>query len=196
MKFAIAVFVVLLFGSGVTAQVSCSPNVSKETCTSVAQDLNIVVDHGVLRGVAIPVELVTPAEYKKRLADTKEQESRELDYAGGIDKAATHPDQFSPFYRHTLANVWSDNITFFRNKPSTNFVSAILISTEAFDGVETYPITEGPGKGGSGVRGNGQFDSSKVYPVGSFIAGYVAGTVGTMFDRSITGDYFIKAEKH
>jgi hypothetical protein len=170
--------------------------VSKEVCTEVAEGLNLIVDHGVLRGVGIPAEVVTPAEYKKRLADTKEQETRELSFAGGLDNAASHPNQFSPYFRHTLANVWSDNVTFFRDKASSRFVSAILISSEAFEGVEVYKITEGPGKGGSGVRPDGHFDPSKVYSVGSFLAGYLAGTMGTTFDGSITADYFVEGDKH
>src|SRR5271156_4421993 len=181
-KLAITILGAMLSASGATAQVSCSPNVSKAECAAVAQGLNLVVDHGVLRGVGIPVELVTPAEYKKRLADTKEQESRELGFAGGLDNAASHPNQFSPYFRHSLTNIWSDTTTFFRDKPNSRFVSVILISTEAFEGVELYPITEGPGKGGSGVRSDGHFDRSKVDSVGSFIAGFLAGTMGTMFD--------------
>ncbi|MGA7640081.1 MAG: hypothetical protein WCB00_24325 [Candidatus Acidiferrales bacterium] len=190
-KLIIAMFALPLFASGAMGQVSCSPNVSKEMCVAVAEFMTPLLDHGVLHGVAIPMEIVTPAEYAKRLADMKEQEKRELDYAGGLDKAALHTDQFSPYYRHTLTNLWSEDTTFFRDKPSSPFVSAILVSSVEFEGVEAYTITEGAGKGTTGFRSNGRFEPKNVYSVGSFIMGYLCGTMGRMWDGGITADYIV-----
>jgi hypothetical protein len=182
-KFAITVFVTLLFGSGAMAQVSCSPRVDKKMCADVAAFLNPIVDHGSpYHGVGIPVEIVTPDEYAKRLADMKEQERREAGFVGSVEKAAAHPDQFSPWYRHTLANAWGGQITFFQDKPASNLVSAILISSEEFDDLtfvsdeKTHTVTS---------KSTGVYDPSSVSRTVSFIGGYLCGTMGTVYDGGI-----------
>jgi hypothetical protein len=173
----------LLFSSGLTAQVSCSPNVGRAMCTDVAEFLNPIVDHGTpYHGVGIPVEIVTPAEYAKRLADTKELEKREADYAGGIDVAAKSPDKFSPFYRHTLANGFSVGITFFRSRPSSSSVSTILISSVVFEGFTMGPVD--PKTNVVQTIPTGKYDSSLVAGVANFIGGYLCGTMAKVWDGS------------
>jgi hypothetical protein len=192
-RIPVGVFGFLLFGSVALAQVSCSPNVDKQMCADAATFLNPIVDHGTpYHGIGIPVEIVTPAEYAKRLADTKEMEKREADYVGGLDKAAKSPDKFSPFYRHTLANGWSENMTFFRDKPSSRFVSAILISSIEFDDLkfEVDPKTHV-------YRGvdTGKYEPPRVGEAGRFIGGYLCGTMATTWDGSVTLDVFSDSEK-
>ena len=162
--------------SGVHAQVSCSPNVGKKMCADVAESLNPIVDHGSpYKGVGIRVELVTPAEYEKRLSDTRELEQREESFAGGDDAAAKSPDKFSRWYRHTLWNGWSSSeITFFRDRPSSRLVSAILISSKTFErpAIEAKYVTE-----------VGYYVSSLEHTA-HFIIGYLYGTMSTADDGS------------
>jgi hypothetical protein len=154
-------------------------------CADVATFLNPIVDHGTpYHGVGIPVEIVTPAEYTKRLADTKEQEKRETAYAGGMDKAAKSPDKFSPFYRHTLANGWSKDITFFRGQPSSSSVSAVLISSVVFDGFTI--ASADPKMKAVQMISTGKYDPSRVSGTANFIAGYLCGTMARVWDGSIT----------
>jgi hypothetical protein len=154
-------------------------------CADVAEFLNPIVDHGTPHhGIGIPVEIVTAAEYAKRLADTKEQEKRELAYAGRMDKAARSPDKFSPFFRHTLANSWSEDTTFFRSHPSSSSVSAVLISSVAFEGFTLGPVD--PKTNVIKTIPTGKYDSSLVANTVSFISGYLAGTMARVWDGSIT----------
>ena len=75
-KFAIAVVVALLLGSGAKAQVACSPHVDENIRADAAMFMNPLVDHETpYNGVCISVEIITPDEYAKRLADMKEQKS-------------------------------------------------------------------------------------------------------------------------
>ncbi len=184
LKLPISVLGLLILSSGVLAQVSCSPNVDKTMCADAAKYLNPIVDHGTpYHGVGIGVEIVTPAEYAKRLSDTKELEKREMSYAGGMDKAAKSPDKFSPFYRHTLANAWSEDITFFRGEPASNAVSSILISSVAFE-----RFTLGPVDAKTNVVQSlptGTYDSSRLFDAIRFIAGYLCGTMSRVWDGSI-----------
>jgi hypothetical protein len=183
----------LLFGSGALAQVSCSPNVDKQMCADAATFLNPIVDHGTpYHGIGIPVEIVTPTEYAKRLANTKELEKREADYVGGLDKAAKSPDKFSPFYRHTLANAWSENITFFRDKPSSRYVSAVLISSAEFDDLK-FEVDAKTNVARS--VDTGKYESSRVGEAAGFIGGYLCGTMSTTWDGSITLDVLSDGEK-
>ncbi|MGB8801418.1 MAG: hypothetical protein WCC97_12075 [Candidatus Acidiferrales bacterium] len=192
-KFAIAVVVALLLGSGAKAQVSCSPHVDKKMCADAAMFMNPLVDHGTpYNGVGIPVEIITPDEYAKRLADMKEQESRELAFAGGMDKAFLHRDQFSPYYRHSLSNPWGSKVTFFRDKPASRMVSAILISSEEFE-ESTIEVNEKTHVVSS--KSTGKYDPSSVFRTVSFIAGYLCGTMGTEYDGSIAGDAIPAASK-
>jgi hypothetical protein len=176
------------------AQVTCSPAVTKNTCVDVADALNLIIDHGTpYRGVAIPLEIVSPAEYQKRLADWKEVEQRGQSILGGADKAAKSPTEFSPWYKHTLSNAFDRDITFLRDRASSHSVSAILISSAAFEGTEIYVIPEHKGstipgwtKGAHGVRHNGRYDSTTVFVVARFIVGYLCGTMATVDDGSST----------
>jgi len=180
----------LLLSASARAQVSCSPTVAKKTCADVADALNSVVDHGTpYRGVAIPLEVVTPPEYEKRLSDWKELEQREQSTIGGEDQAAKSPREFSPWYRHTLSNGFGPDITFFRDRASSHFVSAILVSSAAFEGNELYVIPEEKGrtipgwtKGAQGLRHNGRYDSATVSVMAAFIGGYLCGTMATVDD--------------
>jgi hypothetical protein len=186
----------LLFGPSAFAQVSCSPSVRTNICADVAESLNFIVDHGTpYRGVGIPVEIVVPAEYEKRLADTKELEKTEAAYAGGMDKAAKSPEKFSPWYRHTLSNFWSKDITFFRDKPSSRLVSAILISSAAFEGLEWFDIKDEQGKPAKRLRSNGHYDPKTINDAVLFIAGYLCGTLSTSRDGSISMDELSDADK-
>jgi hypothetical protein len=184
-KMTFGVLGVLFLASGARAQVSCSPNVDKKMCADVATFLDPIVDHGTpYHGVGIPVEIVTTAEYAKRIADTKELEKREMDYAGGMDKAAKSPDKFSPFYRHTLANSWDENITFFRDKPSSNLVRTILISSAAFEGFVLGAVD--PKTNAVQTVPTGKYDSSRTANAAAFIGGYLCGTMARAWDGSIT----------
>jgi hypothetical protein len=183
-KLPIGVLGFLILSSGVPAQVSCSPNVDKTMCADAAKYLNPIVDHGTpYHGVGIGVEIVTAVEYTKRLADTKELEKREMSYAGGMDKAAKSPDKFSPFYRHTLANAWSEDITFFRSEPGSYAVSAILISSAAFEGFALGPAD--PKTNVIQTIPTGKYDSSRLFDAIGFIAGYLCGTMSRVWDGSI-----------
>ncbi len=170
---------VLLYVSSAQAQVSCSPNVEKNVCAGAARNLDQVVDHGAYAGVAIPTEIVTPSEYVKRLADVRELEEREQSILGGPDKAAKSPDEFSPWHRHTLTSNGTQQITFFREKPLSGFVSTILISSVAFEGVTLHPV-----EGGVRLQPDGQYDEHKAEQVATFIYGYISGTAGKSDDRS------------
>ena len=188
----IIVLCLLLLSPSARAQVSCSPTVAKNTCADVAEVLNPVIDHGTpYRGVAIPLEVVTPAEYEKRLSDLKELEQREQSILGGPDKAAKSPTEFSTWYKHTLSTGFSPYVTFFRNRPSSNLVSAILVSSTVFEGTELYVTPEELGrtmpgwtKGDRGTRPNGRYDPKTVSNVARFIIGYLCGTMATVDDRS------------
>jgi hypothetical protein len=180
----VGVVALLLASPNLKAQVSCSPNVDRKMCADAAQFLNPIVDHGTpYHGVGIPVEIITPAEYAKRLADTKELEKRETDYAGGMDNAAKSPDKFSVFYRHSLANGWSEDITFFRSRPSSTYVSSILISSVAFEGFTIGPID--PKTNSVQSIPSGKYDSSRLIDASAFIGGYLCGTMSKLWDGSI-----------
>jgi hypothetical protein len=159
--------------SGIRAQVTCSPDVDKKLCADVAKSLDPIVDHGSpYQGVGIPVDFVTPAEYKKRLSDTKELEEREESFLGGDNAAAKSPDKFSPWYRHTL--YCGGYITFFRAKPSSHLVSAILIATWQFEMDSTL----------SGGRPGPMLILGTPAQTAEFIRGYLYGTMATLYDGS------------
>lgn len=157
-----------------------------------AEALNAVIDHGTpYRGVAIPLEIVTPAEYEKRLSDLKELEQREQSILGGPDQAAKSPTQFFPWYRHMLSTGFSPYVAFFRDRSSSNLVSAILVSSTVFEGTELYVIPEELGrtmpgwtKGARGIRPNERYDPTTVGNVAAFISGYLCDTMATSDDRS------------
>ncbi len=186
-KLTLGVIVFLTLAGNAGAQVSCSPNVDKKMCADVAEFLNPIVDHGTpYHGIGIPVEIVTATEYAKRLADTEDLEQREMDYAGGSDAAAKSPDKFSSFYPHTLANSWTEDITFFRSKPSSSSVNAVLISSAAFDGFTIAPPD--PKTKVVQMISSGKYDSSRVSGTANFIAGYLCGTMARIWDGSIPMD--------
>ena len=63
--------VVALFGTiTADAQVACSPKVESSTCQTVASQWNAALDHMILRGATISVELLGPNEYAQRVVDT------------------------------------------------------------------------------------------------------------------------------
>ena len=184
-KLAIGTLGVLILSGGARAQVSCSPNVDRAMCADFATLLNPIVDHGSpYHGVGIPVEIVTPAEYVKRLADSKDLEKREMGFAGGVDKAAKSPDKFSPFYRHTLANAWSGDITFFRSEPSSSSVSAILISSVVLESFTLGPVDHKTNV--LQTIPTGKYDPSRAINASTFIGGDLCGTMARVWDGSIS----------
>jgi hypothetical protein len=161
------------------AQVSCTPKVDRKLCAEAAEIMDHLVDHGILKGVAIPFAIVTPPEYKKRLSDLEELEAREESILGGPDVAAKSPNRFSPWYKHTLTNLYSEDVTFFRSDPSSSLVSTVLVSSAAFDVTEFIIVGDK-----RVIRHSGQFDPSRITPLAAFISGYLSGTMAKMLDSS------------
>jgi hypothetical protein len=120
------------------------------------------MDHGVLKGKAIPVELVTAKEYKKRMEDLQKDE-----LAGDIRCA----DCFSIVRRHALYNNYSDNVTFLRESTATKLPQRVLISSDVFEGFSI----ERDAKDKAVFKPNGRFDISTVSITSSFITGYIIG---------------------
>ena len=155
-------FALLVFPATSAAQVSCSPDVKVEVCKGVASNLSPLMDHGVLKGKAITVELVTAKEYKKRMEDLHKDEQ-----AGDIRCA----DCFSIVRRHALYNNYSDNIAFLRESTATKLPQRVLISSDVFEGFSI----ERDAKDKVVFKPNGKFDISTVSIASIFITGYIVG---------------------
>jgi hypothetical protein len=158
----ILLFAAFLSPTMSVAQVSCSPDVTAEMCKEVAINLSPLMDHGVLKGKAIPVELVTAKEYKKRMEDLQKDE-----LAGDVRCT----DCFSIVRRHALYNNYSDNIAFLRESTATKLPQRVLISSDVF---EAFSIQR-DANDKAVFKPNEKFELSSVSIAATFITGYIIG---------------------
>jgi len=106
MRFLLAALASLILVGPLSGQVTCSPEVEQKLCSDAERSLNPILDHGVMRGAAIPAEIVTEVQYEKRLADVREIDGRR----GGDGQFAG-----TMFSRsRILDNPFLTAITFFR----------------------------------------------------------------------------------
>lgn len=192
-KILLVLSVFALFATTASGQTRCSPKISPVECSVVA-DLMKPLDHQVLPGVSIPVELVTPEEYEKQLADYYEEGKRNDEnilypackdtqslkcYEAAREYFAAIPIAGVTHWRVNKARNWT-GLSFIRNKPTDPVPGKILISRDACLALgKTIPIP----KTSNQVRfGPPEFDADTIFRLERYIAGYIDGVISGHFD--------------
>jgi len=132
------------------------------------------------------VEIISPEEYKARLAAfDKQEEETTIVYGNG--QSVLDREHFNVYHKHVLYQTIYDTISFLRDKPSDRMPSRVLASAEFFEGrdikiVEDKVISKTTGK----------FDPPTVMNFLLFVSGYRQGTQSSIFDGGARGDQLIK----
>jgi len=181
--------VLFLFGTiTAKAQVACSPKVESSTCQEVASQWNAVLDHVILRGATISVELLTPNEYVQRVAQVHKEDATLGIRCGGCPPAYSGAPKYQAF-----DNAWTENIFFLRERDGRNpFPGKVLVSADAFADLAIdkngHPILEDfendQGKGKRLVMDH-KFHVGKMSEVLQFIAGYFQGMWASYADFEV-----------
>jgi hypothetical protein len=187
-KLVIAVVVILLGAVDAAAQVACSPEVDPSACKTMASEWNVALDHMILRGRAISVELLTPAEYGQRVAQIHKEDDALGVRCGGCAPAYSAAPKYQAF-----DNLWTDDILFLRGPGDRNpFPSKVLVSIEVFADLATdkngQPVLEDfqneQGKGQRLVKDH-KFHVEKTGGVLNFIVGYFEGMWASYSDFEV-----------
>lgn len=186
MKPMLIVAAILFASPAVFAQVSCSSSVDPEICKAVSLFAG---------SIKAPIEIVTAAEYKTRLADLDEEEVRVTVnlYSDERDdlKAAADTNHFTVYRKHILSQNFNTGISFIRESPSSGQVGRILVSEEAFEG---FDLSKGK-TGSDGVLvapSNGKFESARVVEFLYFSKGFMQGTRSTELDGGLRLDQMMR----
>jgi hypothetical protein len=176
----------LLFAASSSAQVSCSAKVPAETCKMVADAFEFHLP---------PVEVVTPDEFKQRMAAFDEDEGKN---AREVDLACTGKDNFktercqillNTFFTNVIGmghsrlflNTFNRNVAFVRDTPKSRSPDRIVLST---DGIDEYKETcEKDDKGQTQCKlliVHGQVSHDRLYSVLTFIIGFINGIQSTL----------------
>jgi hypothetical protein len=184
----IAVAAALLGTLTANAQVACSPKVESSTCQAVANRWNVALDHMILRGATISVELLAPSEYAQRTAQIRKEDAATGMQCSGCPPAYSGAPKYQAF-----DNLWTENILFLREPGSRHpFPGKVLVSVEAFANLATdkngQPILEDfendQGKGKRPVMDH-KFHLEKTREIISFIAGYFQGMSASYSDSEV-----------
>jgi len=191
MKTFVAAIAFLILTGTVNAKIACAPDVNQTMCKDGAKLLDSFFDHGIMRGVDIPVEVVTAKEYAKRLSDMEDDEARSANlYPGGLNAIADCKTCFSPLRKHILANLEDHNVSFIRDDPRFGLVDRILISSEYLEGFTL--ALQGGGKqkvnGGAGI-----YNPRAWFDLRLFVSGYICGTMSQLNDNTLSEEF---TQKH
>jgi hypothetical protein len=124
-------------------------------------------DPGVLRRmIGIPIEIVTPDEYKQRLADFAKEEKTNTHLSADSNDLTDTADQtaseyFSIFHTHVLSQNRNPCVSFLRDQPRATTPARILASSDCF---ESY------------TAGTQKFDPILTSNFVSFAMGFIQGT--------------------
>jgi hypothetical protein len=175
MKFKLRVliaFVLPFLAVTANAQVSCSPSVVPQMCKSVADFVNPLLDHTMLQGVRISVEIVSAAEFAKRRDQTQKEDGELGMRCGGCSPAYPGAPKYQEF-----VNVWDTNLLFLREKDGRGpFPSKVVASSEEFEGI-TF-------KDGKAVS-DGHFAPDRISGFANFISGYYGGLEAAAMDGEV-----------
>ena len=177
MRRVLIVAAILLVSPAVFAQVSCSSTVDPEICKAVSLFAPAPIK--------APIEIVTASEYKTRLAGMDEEEVRITVglYPNESDdlKAAADTNHFTTYRKHVLNQNYNPQISFIRESPSSRLVGRILVSEEAFQGLDLSKMKAGS-DGVLDAPGNGKFEPLRVDEFVDFSLGFIQGTLSTLWD--------------
>jgi hypothetical protein len=184
----------LLFPVVGQAQTSCSADVPKEICKVVTTAM-FPLDHQILKGTSIPVELVTADEYQKRFNAYQEEGNKndkeiifpicDKDGMNTPRCVAVREKYFAGMpvvgYTHSrvMLNHLFEGVTFLRDRPVSTHPDRILLSTEACLGLgKQLP----PDKNGIVRFAPGDFEVEATFRTATFIIGFIAGAFASTFD--------------
>jgi hypothetical protein len=175
MKTLFGVFVAMFLAVPAFAQVTCSPAVKPAICKEVATLWNPLLNHGLVSG-AIPAELMSDDEYKKRLQEDAEDEKR-----GNTNcrRQCFNPLRHHVFDGFTKIGVGRDRIALVRDRPSSYVPERIVVSTAAFNGSDLKVDKTGEAK----LVDTGEYDHGEVINHMKYIVGYFAGVLDTLLDE-------------
>ena len=177
MRPMLIVAAILFVSPAVFAQVSCSSSVDPEICKAVSLFAPALVK--------APIEIITAAEYKTRLADMDEEEVRVTVnlYPDEKDefKAQADTSHFTTYRKHVLNQKFNPAISYIRESPSSGLVGRILVSEEAFQG---FDLSKGKtdSNGVLDFPSNGKYDPLRVSEFVNFSVGYMQGTLSKEWD--------------
>jgi hypothetical protein len=171
-KYLLIVLAILSFTAGAKAQVSCSPSVAPQMCKAVADFVNPLLNHTILQGVSISVELLSAEEFNKR-RDQIQKEDGDLGMrCGGCSPAYPGAPKYQEF-----VNVWDTNLLFLREKDGRGpFPTKVVASSEEFEGVT---IKDGK------VVSDGHFAPDTISRFASFMSGYYGGLEAAAMDGEV-----------
>jgi hypothetical protein len=172
-KTVFAIVSLLLTASACRPQTSCSPSVPTNVCKAVADYTNTLLDHKVLAGTSLSLEVLAPDEFAKRLGRVN-KEDEELGLRCGNCPA---PYVGAPKYQR-FENSWDSKVMFLRPQRTRDpFPKFIVVSTEEFEGIM-------PDKNGK-IVSDGKFDLYNVFQFGRFIGAYYAGMRAVLLDAEV-----------
>ena len=181
--------VIFLFGTiTANAQVACSPKVESSTCQAVADQWNALLDHVILRGASISVELLTPNEYAQRVVQIHKEDAALGMRCDGCPPAYSGAPKYQAF-----DNLWTDNILFLREREGRNpFPGKVLVSADVFADIATdkngqavlEDFEDDQGKGKRPVMDH-KFHVEKASEILNFIAGYFQGMWASYGDSEV-----------
>lgn len=163
-----------------SAQVSCSPSANADMCRDASGFFPV--------GIRIPIEIVTPVEYKSRLADFDRREesmSSDPDKDGG--RSVIDVEHFTIFHKHVLFQTYADTISFLRDRPSDKTPSRILVSSEVFES-KVFKTIDGK----SVLVSTGEYDRTSLGQFFAFASGFIQGTMATFKDGGSRMDQLLK----
>lgn len=143
-------------GRSVEAQVTCSPDVPQNICKSADVFFQTTTQHDPVR-----IEILTPSDFQKRRDQIAGESTR-------VDEKCSC---FNFLHQRLMSNTFDpDEIMLLRDKPGSAHVSEVLISFEAFYGLDSSKATTSGGV--IRVAHNGVLDPSGMQAIAAYIEGY------------------------
>jgi hypothetical protein len=188
----------LLFASTSHAQISCSAKVPAETCQSV-NDAFGMLDHQIVPGRSYPVEVLTPDEYKQRVAAFNADDTEHMTEIGKAceGKGNLNTDRcqlfLNTFFTNVLGmghsrlfwNTFTADVAFVRDTPKSRSPDRIVLSTDSIDERKQEWVKDEKGQSKlkmSIVHGRVSIDG--VHSTLHFIIGFITGAESTLLSRA------------
>jgi hypothetical protein len=195
MKSALAFLALMpLFAVTSSAQIGCSAKVPPETCQSITDAFGIL-DHHIVPGKSYPVEVVTPDEYKQRIAAFNADDAEHMSEVGraceGKGNLNTERCQvfLNTFFTNVLGmgrsrlfwNTFDADVAFVRDTPNSRSPDRIVLSTNSVDEQKQELVKDEKGQSRLKVSiAHGQVSIDRVYTTLHFIIGFISGIESTL----------------